>query len=122
VNDAERLELELRVSDPEVLITFACISDKNEEVSYINIRESGGSWWLTNLHTMPEFRNIDLGTKNMARFVMFWDRYIRQDIYLQVMPFTNRPVSFDKLYAFYGRFGFERTEVPGILKRSGQGT
>ena len=113
-----RLDLESRVSDPAVLLTIACITDKNDEACYVNIRESGGCWWVTNLHTLPEFRRIDLAEKTMKKMTSFWDTYIKEDLYLQVMPFTNRPVTDRFLTEFYARFGFSETGVPGVLVRS----
>lgn len=120
MSEIDRLELRTRVGRPVVVITVQCVSDKNEEAASATIKMVGDNWWLVNFSTQAQFRKIGLGTEIMEQTIAWWDYYMKgEPLYVQVMPYTNRPLVYGDLLCFYKKYGFCETETSSILIRKG---
>lgn len=70
--------------------------------------------WITALWVHPEDRKKGWASALLNAVI---NEYGAETLYLEVAPYADRPLGADALAAFYGRFGFESTSVPGVLRR-----
>lgn len=87
---------------------------KGEPIAHVTLYEKGGVLWLTDLWTHPEYRRQGRAGRLLAAALA---RFGGEVIYLEVSPYTDQPVELATLAAWYGRFGFEATDVPNVLRR-----
>lgn len=101
---------------PPITIThrYSIIDAKNETVAHVEVCDTAGVLWVSNLWVGPEHRRKGYATALLARAVIEWSH---QELYLQVAPYTDQPLDSAQLAAFYGSFGFAPTTVPGVLHR-----
>ena len=92
---------------------FAVYDAKGEAISTVTImfREV---IWLTNVWTHGDHRGKGLSKLCLEEAVrVFADK----DIYLMISPYTDSPLNEEQLAWYYHSFGFENTEVPGVMVR-----
>lgn len=87
---------------------------KGDVIGHVKTYSTNGVRWLTNVWVDPEQRQ-----KGMARALVMeaLAMFGREDMYLQIQPYTDQPRDTEALAAWYGRFGFRPTDVPGVLVR-----
>jgi GNAT superfamily N-acetyltransferase len=78
------------------------------------VRGETGVLWLTAVWVHPDRRGHGWATALLRTVVREWGC---EPLYLRVEPYTDRPLNAAALTAFYGRFGFVETCVPGVLRR-----
>jgi ribosomal protein S18 acetylase RimI-like enzyme len=94
---------------------FSIVSEKNETIASVTIEPMGEWFYLTNVWVHHEYRKQGLGTQVMQAAI---DVYNDRPIYLNVVPYTNRPLDINRLCEWYGKFGFKPVAgTPGILTR-----
>lgn len=94
---------------------FSIADAKNEVIAHIDIIDTPAPYWVDNLWVAPDHRRHGLAGALLERVIA---RYGQDDLYLSVVPYTDQPLSVDKLARWYQRFGFAWTAVPGIMHRA----
>ena len=92
---------------------YESLSGAGDVVGHVEVHRREGSWWLTNLWVHPERRGKGLGGELLAEAL----RDNPGELFLQVAPYTDAPLSYESLARWYGAHGFERTSVPTIMRR-----
>jgi hypothetical protein len=90
---------------------------KGEPVAHARVYERIGELWLTDVWCSPDDRNSGRATTIMQALIV--DLGHRR-IWLEIAPYTDAPLGGDRLAAFYSKFGFTATEVPGVMCRPAQ--
>ena len=90
------------------------IAAKNETIASASVYERFGHLWVYNIWTHHEYRKRGLATKIMEAILL---KFGDETLYMGVDNFENRPMDNDQLAAWYVRFGFVMTEVPGVMIR-----
>jgi GNAT superfamily N-acetyltransferase len=94
---------------------FRIVSEKNEEIATLTVERMHGVLWLTNLWTHHEHRRKGYATQLMQAAI---DTFGKEELWLNVYPFTNRPLDGEALREWYMRFKFISTLAPGIMRRN----
>jgi GNAT superfamily N-acetyltransferase len=93
-----------------------CVDGKNETIASVKVYERHGVQWMTDVWVDPAHRRKGLATRLIRDAIA---RFGRDDLYLQVHSYYDRPLADEQLIAFYGRFGFALVEgAPGMMKRA----
>lgn len=95
---------------------FCSMSDKDEYIATLWVERRHGVLWLTALWVQGEYRKQGLGTRMLQMAV---DELGASDLFLTVGAYTDQPLDDAQLVAWYQRFGFEMTDVPGVMVRRG---
>lgn len=113
----ERTERMRQAMDATIKYThfFSVSNAKDEYIATLHCQKRHDVMWFTSLWVHGDHRQGGLGRRLMQAAV---DQLGGYDCYLQVMGYTDQPLSDEQLIRFYGRFGFQSTEVPGILCRN----
>jgi GNAT superfamily N-acetyltransferase len=88
---------------------------KAEPIAHARVCQRPGGLWLTDVWTHADHRNE--GRAGALLTALLADLGER-DMYLEIAPYTDAPMDADALAAFYGRYGFQATGVPGVLRRN----
>jgi GNAT superfamily N-acetyltransferase len=93
---------------------FSIVSEKNETIATLTVERMHGVLWLMNLWTHHEHRRRGYARKLIASAIA---QFGLEDLWLNVFPYTDRPLDTHALRAFYEQFGFEPKETPGAMCR-----
>ena len=87
---------------------------KGEPIAHVTVSHRSGVLWLTDVWTHSEHRKQGYARQLITQALgMFAD----QSWYLEVYPYTDQPLDFERLTQFYQDLGFTATDVPGVMKR-----
>lgn len=89
---------------------------QGNKVATAAVHRSGDTYWLVNVWTHPEHRGKGAASALIRRLLEVWGA---RTMYLTVAPYTDAPLDAAGLRAFYRRFGFHATDVPGVMRRPG---
>jgi GNAT superfamily N-acetyltransferase len=83
------------------------------------IRRPNGVLWVSALWVHPEHRGKGWARSLLSTVVREWGH---EALYLEVAPYTDRPMDSERLTCFYASFGFVETPVPAIMMRKADGS
>lgn len=88
---------------------------KEETVGQLNLLRRAGAIHLKDLWTTPDSRRQGVATALMMEALEDWGE---ETIFLEATPFADYPMNVDLLMRWFGRrFGFEETDVRGLMVR-----
>ena len=93
---------------------YSLENGKGDSIAHLEVDERSGVYWLTNLWVDPDHRKKGLARRLLTQCIQ---ALANTDVYLMIQPYTDQPMDYKLLAAFYQKFGFETTEVPSILRR-----
>ncbi len=103
----------------EVKTEFLIAEDDSNSVAWATVHERpNGVLWLTSIWTKATHRKQGYARAILNRVLCEFEG---KRLYLQVAPYADRPLDADALVAFYTGFGFEATDVPGVMVRKPYG-
>lgn len=88
---------------------------KGDTIAHVELKDVNNVLWLTNLWVDPAYRRQGRGHQLLSVALAQW---LKREIYLNVEPYTDQPLSAAALTAWYARYGFAETSVPGVLRLS----
>lgn len=95
--------------------TFLITKDDSDSIAWAKVyRRPEGHLWLGSLWVAGSERHKGYAAA-LLRAVL--RECGSEPLYLEVAPYADRPLDSAALMAFYGRFGFVETPVPGIMHR-----
>jgi hypothetical protein len=100
--------------EPTRCHSYTYSDDKAEYTGHLHLYERNGTLWLTDLWVKAEKRGEGRATALLRAALADWGHRV---IYLEVVPYTDKPRNVEELTALYGRYGFRPTDVPGVLYR-----
>jgi GNAT superfamily N-acetyltransferase len=109
------------VSEPVITLQhrFYVANEKNEEIATVVLYWRHGVLWMTDVWVHGEHRRKGLATRMIEAAIA---EFGHTTTYLNVLSYTNRPMSDAELLRWYHGFGFEPIlGVPGAMKRPGSG-
>lgn len=113
---SQELDIDALIS---VKTEFLIATDTSDSVAWASVYERPNNvLWLTSIWTKTEFRQKGYASAIMRRVLR---QFEGRRIYLEVAPFADRPLDAAHLVAFYASFGFEATDVPGVMVRKPYG-
>lgn len=87
---------------------------KGEAIAHVRLFRRNATYWITDLWVAAEHRKQGIATRLMNEAItLYGDRVL----YLEVRPYTDQPLTYEALAAWYARFGFAATDVPDVLRR-----
>ncbi len=93
---------------------FAIVSEKNETIATATVERMHEVLWLNNVWVHGDHRRKGLGRRIVTTAV---HEFSHEDIWLNVYPYTSRPLDTEQLSAFYASFGFVSAGSPGSMVR-----
>ena len=96
---------------------FAIVSAENHSIATATVLLNNGRMLITNVWTDPQHRKKGLATKVMQAVISY---HGLSDLWLHATPYTDQPLHWEKLVAWYQTFGFELVNEIGTMKRSGR--
>lgn len=81
------------------------------------VRHENQVLWLTDLWVDPALRGQGYSRALMAEAL---EMFGAEDLYIEILPYADRPVVYTTLVRYYADFGFQPTDVPNVYYRVGQ--
>lgn len=82
-------------------------------IATAQLQQRHGVYWLSNVWVADTHRGQHLGTKVVRSLLE--QLTIGEEVYLLVEAFGYQGLNDQELIQFYKRFGFVKTQIPGIL-------
>jgi ribosomal protein S18 acetylase RimI-like enzyme len=105
-------DLDTRVSMKTEFIIADAMNDSRGYA--VVVRRQQRTLWVTSLWVHPEQRQQGYAAALLRAVV---SEFGDEPLYLEVAPYSDRPLDAAALEALYARFDFRMTSVPGIMCR-----
>lgn len=105
------------MNDPRIRSSqrFETQDAKGNVISHVDIIAHGDVLWVDNLWVDGAYRKQGLAKALMDEMLRWYDHI---DLYLEVLPYTDRAMDREALTLWYATFGFRPTSVPGVMLRT----